>query len=119
MTRALLDGLMASAEEVRAIFNGRSDWDDAWEEVEEVVPCSETTAVVTYRKASGLRTVFLFIWIAKRGGLWTHFLPTYEHLYGLKNERLYRTMDRVEESNARIHQQDREDAPERLTVVTK
>jgi len=46
-------------------------------------------------------------------------LPTYEHLYGLKNERLYSTMDRVEESNARIHQQDREDAPERLTVVTQ
>ena len=74
-------------------------------------------AVVTIRKASNMRVVILAVYINTQGGKWTHFFPTYEHLYGLKNDRLFKTMDRVDEENARIHKRDWEDRPNKLQVV--
>ena len=100
MTRQLLDSLLVHAEETRKVWDGKRADSDRWEEVETVVPCSETTAVVTIRKASNMRVVILAVWVNSQGGKWTHFFPTYEHLYGLKNERLNKTMDSVEEENA-------------------
>ena len=117
MTRILLDALLIHAEETRKVWDGKNINSDRWEEVETVVPCSETTAVITIRKASNMRVVILAVWVKTQGGKWTHFFPTYEHLYGLKNDRLYNTMDRVEEENARIRKRDFEDRPNKLQVV--
>ena len=117
MTRILLDSLLVHAEETRQVWDAKRRDPDPWDEVETVVPCSETTAVITIRKASNMRVVILAFWIKIQGGKWTHFFPTYEHLYGLKNERLYKTMDAVEEGNARIRKQDFEDRPNKLQVV--
>jgi hypothetical protein len=117
MTRQLLDSLLVHAEEMRLAWDGKNINSDRWEEVETVVPCSETTAVITIRKASNMRVMILAFWINTKGGKWTHFIPTYEHLYGLRNERIYKTMDRVDEENARIHKRDFEDRPDQLMVV--
>ena len=117
MTRQLLDSLLVHAEEMRKVWDGKNINCDRWEEVETVVPCSETTAVITIRKASNMRVMILAFWINTKGGKWTHFFPTYEHLYGLRNERIYKTMDRVDEENARIHKRDWEDRPDQLMVV--
>ena len=117
MTRQLLDSLLVHAEETRKVWDGKRIDSDRWEEVEAAVPCSETTAVVTIRKASNMRVVIFAVWVNSQGGKWTHFFPTYEHLYGLKNERLYKTMDSVEEENARIRKRDWEDRPDQLMVV--
>ena len=117
MTRALIESLLVHAEEMRLAWDGKNINSDRWEEVETVVPCSETTAVITIRKASNMRVVILAVWVKTQGGKWTHFFPTYEHLYGLKNDRLYKTMDRVEEENARIRKRDFEDRPNKLQVV--
>ena len=117
MTRQLLDSLLVHAEEMRKVWDGKNINLDRWEEVETVVPCSETTAVITIRKASNMRVMILAFWINTKGGKWTHFFPTYEHLYGLRNERIYKTMDRVDEENARIHKRDFEDRPNKLQAV--
>lgn len=117
MTRILLDSLLAHAEETRKVWDAKRRDSDSWEEVETVVPCSETMAVVTIRKASNMRVVILAVYINTQGGKCTHFFPTYEHLYGLKNERLYKMMDAVEEGNARIRKRDFEDRPNQLQVV--
>ena len=117
MTRYRLEDLLRHAEEMRRVWNNKRNDSYAWEEVEEVVPCSETTAVITIRKASNMRVVIVAVWIAMQGGKWTHFFPTYEHLYGFRNDRLYRTMDQVEESNARIRKEDWADRPDQLMVV--
>ena len=117
MTRQLLDSLLVHAEEMRKVWDGKNINSDRWEEVETVVPCSETTAVITIRKASNMRVMILAFWINTKGGKWTHFIPTYEHLYGLRNDRIYNTMDLVEEQNASIRKRDWEDRPNQLMVV--
>ena len=73
MTRQLLDSLLVHAEEMRKVWDGKNINSDRWEEVETVVPCSETTAVITIRKASNMRVVILAVWVKTQGGKWTHF----------------------------------------------
>ena len=115
MTRDLLNSLLDHAEQTRRVWDKKSPH-DPWVEVEEVVPCSESTAVVTFLKESGMRCLIFAYHIRSRGGMWMHFMPTYEHLYGLKNDRLFETMDRVEEKNTRIRLKQRanplNDAPQ-------
>ena len=117
MTHQLFNSLLIHAEEMRKVWDGKRADSDHWEEVETVVPCSETTAVITIRKASNMRVLILAFWINTKGGKWTHFFPTYEHLYGLRNERIYKTMDTVEFENARIRKRDFEDRPDQPMVV--
>ena len=116
MRRELIEGLFAHAEKIRSEWDAKRHDSDPWEEVETVTPCSETTAVIVIRKASGMRVVILAFWIKAQGGRWSHFFPTYEHLYGLKNNKIYETMNEVEEKNAEIRRRDWQDRPN-LTVI--
>ena len=120
MTRDLIDALFVHAEEMRRAWNAKGEdlgAPDPWEEVETVHPCSETTAVIVIRKASEMRVVVFAFWVKIGGGRWCHFFPTYEHLYGFQNDRLYRTMDRIEEQNAQIRRRDWQDRPDQMVVI--
>ena len=120
MTRDLIDALFRHAEEMRRAWNKKGEdlgAPDPWEEIETVHPCSETTAVIVCRKASGMRVVVFAFWVKIGGGRWCHFFPTYEHLYGFQNDRLYKTMDKVEEQNAEIRRRDWQDRPDQMMVI--
>lgn len=56
-------------------------------ELFEIVPLSESTASVTFKKNTDKYSVAFFYYLNGNGGYWCYFFPTYDHLEGLNQIR--------------------------------
>ena len=53
-------------------------------EVSEIIPTSESTAIVKLYKSSGKYGMAFCYWINMGGGQWKYFFPTYDHCVGME-----------------------------------
>lgn len=51
--------------------------------LDSIIPQSDTTAFVIYRKSSGLKVLFFYYHIRMNGGRWFYFVPTDSHILGM------------------------------------
>ena len=65
--------------------------------VEELIPTSESTAIVRLRKSSGKIGIAFCYWINMNGGEWRYFFPTYDHCIGM--DMIKDELHRVEKEN--------------------
>ena len=56
-------------------------------EVSELVPLSESTAIIKLKKSSGKNGVAFCYWVNMSGGHWRYFFPTYDHCIGMESVR--------------------------------
>ena len=64
---------------------------------------SESTALIVFdKKNSGKRCLIWCYWIAKNGGQWEYFIPTYDILYGMTSDMVKQMMMETEQHNAGI-----------------
>ena len=54
-------------------------------EVSEIVPLSESSAIVKLKKSSGKMGLAFCYWINMSGGQWRYFFPTYDHCVGMES----------------------------------
>ena len=54
-------------------------------EVYELVPLSESTALIKFKKSSGKFSIAFCYWINMNGGQWRYFFPTYDHCIGMES----------------------------------
>tara|TARA_Y100001951_G_scaffold104006_1_gene114284 strand:+ start:92 stop:409 length:318 start_codon:yes stop_codon:yes gene_type:complete len=61
--------------------------------VSEIVPLSESTAIIKFEKSSGKIGLAFCYWINMSGGQWKYFFPTYDHCAGfdMLKEELHKT----------------------------
>jgi hypothetical protein len=53
-------------------------------QVHEIIPTSESTAIVKLKKTSGKYAMAFCYWINMSGGQWKYFFPTYDHCVGME-----------------------------------
>ena len=53
-------------------------------QVSEIIPTSESTAIVKLFKSSGKYAMAFCYWINVSGGQWRYFFPTYDHCVGME-----------------------------------
>ena len=53
-------------------------------QVSEIIPTSESTAIVKLYKTSGKYAMAFCYWINMGGGQWRYFFPTYDHCIGME-----------------------------------
>jgi hypothetical protein len=53
-------------------------------EVSELIPLSESTALIRFKKSSGKYGMAFCYWINMSGGQWQYFFPTYDHCVGME-----------------------------------
>ena len=53
-------------------------------QVDEIIPASESTAIVKLKKTSGKYAMAFCYWINASGGQWRYFFPTYDHCIGME-----------------------------------
>ena len=70
-------------------------------EVSEIIPTSESTAIVKMIKSTGKQAIAFCYWINMTGGQWRYFFPTYDHAVGA--ERLRDVLYDVESRNFPIN----------------
>ena len=56
-------------------------------EVSELIPLSESTAIIKLKKSSGKYGMAFCYWINMNGGQWQYFFPTYDHCVGMESVR--------------------------------
>ena len=54
-------------------------------QVYELMPLSESTALITFIKSSGKQCLAFCYWINMGGGQWRYFFPTYDHCIGMES----------------------------------
>lgn len=54
-------------------------------EVSELMPLSESTAIIKLKKSSGKYGMAFCYWINMNGGQWQYFFPTYDHCVGMES----------------------------------
>ena len=54
-------------------------------EVSELIPLSESTALIKLKKSSGKTGLAFCYWINMSGGQWRYFFPTYDHCVGMES----------------------------------
>jgi hypothetical protein len=52
--------------------------------IDEGRPLSESTAAVIFKKSGGKKALVFFFWVNIDGGKWWHFIPTDQHLLGMR-----------------------------------
>ena len=66
-------------------------------EVSEIIPTSESTAIVKMIKSTGKQAIAFCYWINMSGGQWRYFFPTYDHCVGM--EMLKDELKKIEQAN--------------------
>ena len=66
-------------------------------EVSEIMPTSESTAIVRMIKSTGKEALAFCYWINMAGGQWRYFFPTYDHCIGM--EMLKDELKKIEQVN--------------------
>ena len=66
-------------------------------EVSEIIPTSESTAIVKMMKSSGKQAIAFCYWINMSNGQWRYFFPTYDHCIGM--EMLKDELKKIEQVN--------------------
>lgn len=66
-------------------------------DVEKIIPTSENTAVILFRKNTGKKGLAFCYYINMAGGMWKYFFPTYDHCVGMNLVEGY--LHEVEEDN--------------------
>jgi hypothetical protein len=66
-------------------------------QVEDIIPTSESTALVKLKKTSGKSAIAFCYWINMGGGQWKYFFPTYDHCIGM--ELIKEELHKVEKGN--------------------
>ena len=51
-------------------------------EVSKIIPLSESTAIIRFKKSTGKLGLAFCYWINMSGGNWMYFFPTYDHCAG-------------------------------------
>ena len=52
--------------------------------ISEIIPTSESTAIIKLYKSSGKYAMAFCYWINMSGGQWRYFFPTYDHCAGME-----------------------------------
>lgn len=84
--KALVKKLLAKTEEVANLFSRVDRPKNITQEifkVEKIVPLSESTAAVYYRKNTEKIGLCFFYWINSGEGYWQYFFPTDSHIIGM------------------------------------
>ena len=58
-------------------------------QVSQIIPLSETTAIVDFAKNTNKHAMTFFYWINGNGGYWQYYFPTYDHCVGMEKVREY------------------------------
>jgi len=87
MNKQIAINLKDTAEGVAKIFsNPERSFNNNNElfEVNEIIPLSEDTAIVNFKKSSGKEVLFFFYWVRANGGKWWYFIPSDSHILGME-----------------------------------
>lgn len=100
MRKELALALEKKAEEIAKNFS-RSDrkmnYGNETFSVEEIIPLSESTAIIEFSKNTGKKAVVIAYHTNSMGGKWNYFFPTYDHCVGFEKVREY--LHEVEQKN--------------------
>lgn len=87
MNKEIANRLKQKTLEVAEYFSNQNrarNYNNEGFRVDNIVPLSETTALVTFQKSSGKFAVAFFYFINVNEGEWRYFFPTDSHILGMK-----------------------------------